>query len=188
MRISLKFIMSKLGKKYHRIIMAISDNIYFFIPIFIITLFVLAPNETIVGAHSILGKLCIVLLVVFYAWKSILYGVLISLLIIVFYQMNTYETMLDVSSIMGESVPLSDSHDEKSDESIYNSQSSFQQKYCIKDELTFKGMNVKPEMTEHIFPEISFNNNHKCNVCDSTCHYRILKTPEEEVSYRQEFG
>ena len=161
--------------------MTIPDNIYFFIPIFIITLFILAPNETIVGAHSILGKLCIVLLVVFYAWKSILYGVLMSLLIIVFYQMNTYETMLDVSmldvsSIMGESVPLSESNDEKSNESIYDSQSSFQQKYCIKDELTFKGMNVKPEMTEHIFPEISFNNNHKCNVCDSTCHYRVAGT------------
>jgi hypothetical protein len=56
----------------------------------------------------------------------------------------------------------------------------FRQKHCSKGHLVHKGQIVKPEMAEHIFPEIEQNSFHKCNLCDPSCNFNVRKLEIEE--------
>jgi hypothetical protein len=47
----------------------------------------------------------------------------------------------------------------------------FRQTHCSKGHLMHKGQIVKPEMSEHIYPEITQDSFHKCNICDPTCNF-----------------
>ena len=49
----------------------------------------------------------------------------------------------------------------------------FRQKYCSKGHLVHKGQNVKPEMSEHVFPEVKQDSFHKCNICDPACTFDL---------------
>jgi len=164
--------------------MTLTDQLFLFFPILIITLFILYPNDIIVASHTILGKLVIILLILFYAFKDLIYAIFLTLLVIIYYQTDTYENMLDLSSIMGENSSIVHPKDKGKN---FVSNSDFTDKYCVNGELMFKNMVVKPEMSEHIFPEIHFKNE-RCNVCDSTCKFEIVNEPERVLLYKQNFG
>jgi hypothetical protein len=51
---------------------------------------------------------------------------------------------------------------------------SFQSQNCKNEELVYKGMEVKTEMAEHVFPEIHFTGE-KCNPCSPTCDFSIIE-------------
>jgi hypothetical protein len=54
------------------------------------------------------------------------------------------------------------------------SRTSFQEKNCSGGKLKYKGVHVKNEMADHVFPEIEFTDiDTRCNPCDSTCSYGI---------------
>lgn len=150
--------------------MTLYDNLFLFFPILIITLFVLYPDESIIASHTLLGKMVIVLFIIFYTFKDAIYGILVTLLTILYYQTEIYETMID-----------------RTNSELLVDNSSFKESHCKDGHLTFKNMVVKPEMAEHIFPNIQFKGD-RCNVCDSTCGFTILNQPEQILSYRQEFG
>jgi len=40
--------------------------------------------------------------------------------------------------------------------------------------LRFKSMDVKDDMTEHVFPEIKFEQE-SCNACNDTCSFGIIE-------------
>jgi hypothetical protein len=133
------------------------DHWLAFLPILFITLFVLFPDNTIVIAHTVLGKFGLILLILLYAHKDILYGIVLTLLSIVFYQM------------------------ESTTEGMNTIEEEFKDSYCVNNQLTFKSEGVKPDMAEHIFPKIQFDNE-PCNVCDSSCkvnfsHYTNGESP-----------
>jgi phosphopantetheine adenylyltransferase len=46
---------------------------------------------------------------------------------------------------------------------------------CKNGVLMYKDMPVKTEMSDHIYSEIKFNGNSKCNPCDRTCDYNIVE-------------
>lgn len=46
---------------------------------------------------------------------------------------------------------------------------------CKNGVIMYKDMPVKPEMVDHIFSEIHFTTNRKCNPCDRTCAYSIVE-------------
>jgi hypothetical protein len=163
--------------------MAISDSFFVFIPILLITLFVLIPNQVIIVSHTILGKIIVIILILFYAFKDWMYGILVCLLVIFYYQSEIYETMLNYSSVIGETTILGENINT---DLTYIPNSEFQEKYCENGLLKFKGMVVKPEMSEHIFPEINFKGN-RCNVCETNCIYKIVNRPEQEISYKEIF-
>jgi hypothetical protein len=56
----------------------------------------------------------------------------------------------------------------------------FRQQYCKNGKLEMKGEEVKPEMAEHVFSELSST---QCNPCDESCDFSVieekLKTEEE---------
>jgi hypothetical protein len=51
----------------------------------------------------------------------------------------------------------------------------FIKQYCEGDKLKYKNMNIKPDMMQHIFPQVSFISN-KCNPCHSTCEFSIIES------------
>jgi hypothetical protein len=132
----------------------------------------------IIASHGILGKFILITIILFYASRDLVYGIFVCILAIFYYQFN-FETMLNYSPLNYS--PINSEHD-----IISCSNQSFQEKHCQAGELKFKGMVVKPEMSEHIFPEINFEHG-RCNVCDSACMYKIVNPPEQELSYRQIF-
>ena len=70
---------------------------------------------------------------------------------------------------------LEDAYPQKLEVDILSDKSAgrFRQKHCVEGRLMNKGQVVKPEMTEHVFPEISLDSLHKCNVCDPSCNFNI---------------
>lgn len=63
---------------------------------------------------------------------------------------------------------------------------TFIKEKCKNGVLMYKMMPVRNEMADHVYSEISFNSDNKCNPCDSTCDYNIieakLKTQESLIS------
>jgi hypothetical protein len=108
-------------------------------------------------SHTVLGKGGAVLLILFYGVQDIFYGIFVCLLVILYYQSEFYETMIYFSP---------------KEESVSHSL-SLKDEYCVNGTLTFKNMEVKPEMSEHVFPEIQFENGESCNICDSACKFVV---------------
>ena len=61
----------------------------------------------------------------------------------------------------------------------------FRQKFCKSGHLVHKGQIVKPEMAQHVFPEIEQADFHKCNICDPACSFNIternMRTEEDLI-------
>lgn len=53
-------------------------------------------------------------------------------------------------------------------------QNTFRQQNCNKGSLKYKNMVVNNEMTSHVFPEVTFKDEH-CNVCSPTCKFSIIE-------------
>ena len=52
---------------------------------------------------------------------------------------------------------------------------NFRKNHCEKGHLMYKKQIVKPEVAEHVFPEIKQSDFHKCNICDPACKVDITK-------------
>lgn len=63
---------------------------------------------------------------------------------------------------------------------------AFIKEKCKNGVLMYKMMPVRNEMADHVYSEIKFIDDNKCNPCDSTCDYNIieakLKTQESLIS------
>jgi hypothetical protein len=53
-------------------------------------------------------------------------------------------------------------------------QNTFRQQNCNKGLLKYKNMAVNNEMASHVFPEVTFKEEH-CNVCNPTCKFSIIE-------------
>ena len=60
----------------------------------------------------------------------------------------------------------------------------FRKQYCNHGQLRYKNCKVRPDMTEHIFPEVSIASEKTCNVCNKGCDFSIIESKlrtEEEL-------
>ena len=94
---------------------------------------------------------------------------------------NQSDTPVDVSlEILGNAYP-----NRPVESVLYDPQvDRFRQKNCAKGHLVHKGQIVKPEMAEHVFPEIEQKNFHKCNICDFACDFKFIDrklTAQEDI-------
>lgn len=179
--------------------MKIKTIIVNFIPIFILFGLLSYTEKFIHISGSVLGKLIAVFIILFYTTIDILHGILVTALIILYYQSDIVESMIntyDYESISDNS--LEDAEDINAptllttDESqCYLSQyenttinknnfskkrtKNFRKQHCKKGHLVNKCQNVPIDMTEHVYPEVSFIND-KCNICDSTCNFTVSET------------
>jgi hypothetical protein len=115
-----------------------------FILIFLIFFFVAFPKEMNDLAQSILGKIITIILIIYYTWNHILYGLLFCVIVVLYYQLQ----------FTNEAFTLAE------------------QNYCVDGNLKYKEFEINPEMGEHIFP-IQFTDNH-CNPCNPTCNFSLI--------------
>lgn len=181
-----------------------------FIPIVVIYLLLSQYKGCILFSHTIFGKLLAVSLIVFYVSIDKIIGLFVCTLIILFYQMDCVDFVLNneaFNDIQGQTeeelkeekkLPTPEYKETKtakpsnkedietfenynttygSDETFKINetvQNTFREQNCKKGILKYKNMSVNNEMTSHVFPEVTFKDEH-CNVCNSTCKFSIIE-------------
>lgn len=133
---------------------------------------------------SILGKLTVVCVILYYSSIDKIYGILVTLLIIVFYQMDTTrwieEGFFDIGSLTS-AKSVSNGGENQTYVSVIDLEdniterrkSEFQKRHCsVEGDLTYKNLPVKKDMADILFPEIRFEGG-VCNVCDKNCEFNV---------------
>lgn len=140
-------------------------------------------------SNTSLGKLIIISIVLFYASIDKLYGILVCLLFILFYQSDTVENMLNKYNVEPFE-PINDSQLQHNvikplEMSSYTCQyelpkittdivkKEFREKHCEKGHLVNKGQKVRIDMAEHVYPELVLDE--KCNICDTNCDFHLIE-------------
>jgi hypothetical protein len=75
---------------------------------------------------------------------------------------ESFETLEDA-------YPLASTTEIKYDKNV----DQFRKAHCKRGHVIHKGQIVKPEMTEHVFPNIKQSDFNKCNICDPLCDFEI---------------
>ena len=183
----------------------IKNTIAQFIPIITIFIMLSQYNICVNFSHTILGKIIVASLILFYTSIDKVIGLFVCALVILFYQMDCVENMLNIESFdtiekdedseENDNLDYIETKPPKSCDSCgvknvetfenYNNepqfienkpiQDQFRKEHCVKGVLKHKDMNVKNEMAQHIYPELKFHN-YYCNACSPTCQFSIIES------------
>lgn len=171
-----------------------------FIPIILSFLFLSYTEQFVNISHTILGRFIAISIILFYIDIDISYGLLACAIIILFYESDLVENMLnryeyieyfetkpfdekskntnpaELTLSKESTMSYTTQYELHSDDSVSPDfiKNEFRRIHCDKGHLVNKGQHVRPEMTEHVFPEVKFSNE-KCNVCDPTCNFSIIE-------------
>ena len=183
-----------------------------FLPMVLLYLVATYSEEVAKWSHTLLGKTIAVFIILLYSFFDIVSGLLACALVIFYYQSDYVESfvsgeikqeskdgytkislketqaiLLDVSEPtengeigerLEDAYPLTPTVDVVYDKDV----NRFRQKHCKKGHLVHKGQVVKPEMAEHVFPQVTQDSFHKCNICDPACSFDLgLIEKEDEL-------
>ena len=143
------------------------DNIVMqFIPI-LLALFYGFDHRTFYSmSHSVLGKLFVVVLILFYAKINKIYGTFACVVAVFYYHLND-KTLENFSAEIDSKMLLTKEQFTKE---------QFTKEKCKSGILMHNGLEVRPEMSSHVYPEINFSNDKPCNPCDKACYFDILES------------
>jgi hypothetical protein len=135
-----------------------------FIPIIVIFLFVHYPDWFIYYGNTVLGKLILLMIIIYYTFINWQKGLIVCIIVILFYQLlYSYNKRY----LINESIKLND----------ISYKQEFKKNNCDNGVLKYKGTSIKKDIIPHIFPEINFTNN-VCNPCDDNCDFNIIEEKE----------
>ena len=176
-----------------------------FIPIVVIFLLLSQYRGCVKFSNTILGRMLAVFVIMFYTKIDKVLGLFVCALVILFYQMDCIENMLNIESFdtiedeekeeekepeFNETKPAKscdscgvkgietfENYDSSENTVIENgpAQDEFRREHCQKGVLKHKDMNVKNEMAQHVYPELKFQNDY-CNACSPTCNFSIIES------------
>lgn len=175
-----------------------------FIPIVAIYVLLSQYKGCILFSHTVIGKLCAIGIIIFYSILDSTIGLLVCALVILFYQMDCTENMLNkeafhdiegvtISQLISakelpplkyEEMNLAKSSNSNKHEAFGNYsegysadeiQQTFRDQNCVQGVLKYKNLPVRDEMASHIYPEVKFNDEY-CNVCRPTCKFSIVES------------
>jgi hypothetical protein len=170
-----------------------------FLPIALILVYFSYPSTFKQVSRGILGKLFAAMLVLYYTRQHFVFGTLACLLVIAYYNfLDDVETFEEgakeeedkkeakeedkkeevVEEVMEEEA-FSLLQDDKSSiitiDNFNTVRDEFIKEKCKNGVLMYKDFPVKSEMADHVYSEIKFTTNKKCNPCDRTCDYNIVE-------------
>jgi len=174
-----------------------------FIPILVITLGLMFKNDFVRFSNTIIGKIIAIFIVLFYIEFDKPLGLLSCALIILYYQSDFVEKILNeydlnqykkeeselITTTITENFDNIDSilsyfptfildkfgYTEYSDiPNPPNAIDEFRKRNCNKNHLNHKNVNVKLENVGFIFPELDFKQD-ECNPCDKNCIFSIVE-------------
>jgi hypothetical protein len=167
-----------------------------FIPILLIFFLLRDFKGVIQYSHSTLGKLTALTIVVFYTIVDKIVGLFVCALVIFMYQSDYVESMLNIGdqyvsaeeADLTDSMPYLESETSKKEYpkgisaerlSDYNTVYTepigldvFRTENCKDGELVHKNLVVRPEMAEHVFPNLE-RGDKKCNPCVTGCDVMV---------------
>jgi hypothetical protein len=158
-----------------------------FLPIIIIVLLVTYTAEIADISHTILGKIVAVSIILFYSSIDRISGLFVCLLIILYYQSDYIESFtregLETKYELLDTSPKI-TPNEPEIKSLLLRKEEFRNTYCTNGHLVYKGQSIRPDMAEHIFPEIEERSFKKCNICNTKCDLNFVNKKidnEEEI-------
>jgi len=122
--------------------------------------------------YTVLGKVFAVLTILFYVQIDVLFGLLVCGFVIYIYQNDTVEPMINMNDLVSWMDPKQNIAKEEPEDQNSKLPDDFGKKHCELDTLTYKKNTVRPDMIEHVFPEIQFHQQ-PCNPCLPSCSYSI---------------
>ena len=158
------------------------DTIAKILPLIIFYLFFAFPNDFLYVSISPLGRLLSILIILLYSSISTYHGIIVCILIILYYHLDFIEktSMFDSYMLIG------DNYFETflGNEEVNKNVQEFRNENCKNNVLMYKNKPVKNENAEHIFPELEFLNDF-CNPCDENCGISIreILRNEENIVY-----
>jgi hypothetical protein len=177
-----------------------TDFIVFLIIIVLFYLFLSEQEQFLTISETPLGKFIAVFSIILITTFNKYMGVFVCALVILYYQSNIVENMLnmyDFESKLSEIIDESENLDEaintnvsqspkkvkfddefrniKEEEENGKYQTEFKKLHCINGILKHKNMEVKQDMVQHVFPELKYENQ-SCNVCASGCKFSIIES------------
>lgn len=149
-----------------------------FVPIILIFLLLTNSTSLIRFSHTILGKLLAVCFIIFYTTVDKLTGLFVCGLIILFYQTEYVENMLNMGS-HEQFTGYAELYDNISISPNTEVQDTFRKQNCDAGVLKYKDLQVNDgEMAEHLFTGIKFNNG-SCNPCSKSCSFSVIESKME---------
>jgi len=163
-----------------------------FVPIVLLLVYLVYPYKFHIASNSVLGKLCAIMMIMYYTRMDFIYGTLCCFIVILYYQIEERENFEPSPTTTDTGVTKDETKDSlRSDPEIITieqfnaAKDEFIKEKCKKGVLMYKDLPVKSEMADHIYSEIKYNTKQKCNPCDRTCDYNIveakLKTEQELI-------
>lgn len=155
-----------------------------FIPIGLLFLFLSYRNEFVDFSQTPWGKIFAVCMILLYTHMDKVFGLFVCSLVILYYQSEWVENFLNMKNIeewedelMKKKQPEENKVDYLDIDHVQSSvvQNEFREKHCKNGTLKYKNMDVKTDMTSHVFPEVKFNAD-KCNVCSPNCNFSIIES------------
>lgn len=174
-----------------------------FIPIIIIFLMLSFSKPFTVFSHSVLGKILALFIIVFYTYLDNVLGLFICAIILLYYQSDFFENMLNIDDVLddihnydtagAESIDAIDdglylnnnNNNQRRRERMTvkegNAIDKFREDNCTRNgsygrnELVYKDMKVRSDYAEHVFPELEFKNG-PCNPCNKSCDVSIIES------------
>ena len=162
-----------------------------FIPMILVLLMATFPYAFSQVSHSLIGKLFAVSLVLYYTRMNSKYGLIMAILFLVYYQMTETETESftpkkekDDKEVQDDGTNLPDIEEmftPMKEPSIItidqfnDARDEFIKEKCKNGVLMYKMMPVRNEMADHVYSEIKFTSDEKCNPCSKTCEYNIIE-------------
>jgi hypothetical protein len=179
-------------------IIASKDNLLImqFVPIALILVYFSYPSTFKQVSSGILGKLFAAMLVLYYTRQDFLFGTLACLLVIMYYNFLDNVETFDQLKEDKEDEELKELKEEKEEKDVKEEEAfsllksepsimtidnfntvrdEFVKEKCKNGILMYKDFPVKSEMADHVYSEIKFTSNKKCNPCDRTCDYNIVE-------------
>ena len=174
-------------------IIASKDNLIIiqFIPIALILVYFSYPSTFKQVSRGNLGKLFAAMLVLYYTRQHFVLGTLACLLVIAYYNFLDDVETFEEEEDKEDKVVEEDKEDKVVEEefSLLNdsepsiitidnfntARDEFIKEKCKNGVLMYKDFPVKSEMADHVYSEIKFTTNKKCNPCDRTCDYNIVE-------------
>jgi hypothetical protein len=148
-----------------------------FIPILLLFFFISYSETMLLFSHSSLGKLFAIGILLFYTYMDKYIGLFVCALLVLFYQMDILENSLNASDRFASEqfVNYEEEYPEETEAKDTEIQATFRKQNCKNQKLNYKGMEVKTDIAEHVFPELKFAQE-KCNPCLSTCKFSIIES------------
>lgn len=154
--------------------MKITNIITQFIPILLFYFFFVEPVNIIKFSHTILGRLLAVLIILYYSALDKNIGILVCGITILFYQSDMVEGFYIEKRERFTEYKNDNSAIFENISNIDEAKMQFRKDFCENGVLKYKGVPVKLDMVQHIFPEIEFHNI-KCNPCVKQCSFSIIE-------------